>query len=136
LEGGESSTAACGGLEGGESSTAACGGLEGGESSTAACGGLEGGESSTAACGGLEGGESIIAKAELAIAQPATKATRLIFIMLTPCVFNERCNAGHRGTRAGIGKSDSKSGIPSWCRDNVCLGENPLPAGRFCCSGE
>jgi hypothetical protein len=51
---------------------------------TAACGGLVGGESMTAACGGLVGGESMTAKAELATAQPATKAIRLIFIVITP----------------------------------------------------
>jgi hypothetical protein len=38
----------------------------------------------TAACGGLVGGESMTAKAELATAQPATKAIRLIFIVITP----------------------------------------------------
>jgi hypothetical protein len=55
--------------------------LVGGESITAAWGGLVGGESITAAWGGLVGGESVNAKAELATAQPATKATRLSFIM-------------------------------------------------------
>jgi hypothetical protein len=60
--------------------------LVGGESITAACGGLVGGESITAACGGLVGGESITAKAELATAQPATKATRLTFMIIAPSV--------------------------------------------------
>jgi hypothetical protein len=79
-------TATCGGAEGGESRTAACGGAEGGESMTAACGGAEGGESMTAACGGADGGESVRAKAELATAQPATKAIRLTFIVFTPVI--------------------------------------------------
>ncbi len=46
----------------------------------ATCGGLVGGMSMAATCGGLVGGMSIMAKAELATAQPATKATRLTFI--------------------------------------------------------
>ncbi|HXA36573.1 MAG TPA: hypothetical protein VNW26_09595 [Steroidobacteraceae bacterium] len=75
-----------GGLDGGESITATFGGLDGGESVTATFGGLDGGESVTATFGGLDGGESINAKAELATAQPATKATRLTFIMITPSV--------------------------------------------------
>src|ERR1700730_17995979 len=73
-----------GGLDGGESITATWGGLDGGESITAAWGGLDGGESITAAWGGLDGGESMTANAEPAIAQPATKATRLTFIMIPP----------------------------------------------------
>jgi hypothetical protein len=64
--------------------TTACGGLAGGVSMTTACGGLAGGVSMTAACGGLAGGVSITAKAELATAQPATKATKLIFIVIPP----------------------------------------------------
>ena len=79
-------TAACGGLDGGVSITAACGGLDGGVSITAACGGLDGGGAITAACGGLDGGVSVNAKAEPATAQPATKAIRLIFIMIAPNV--------------------------------------------------
>ena len=35
-------------------------------------------------CGGAVGGESVSAKAELATAQPATKAIRLTFIVFTP----------------------------------------------------
>jgi hypothetical protein len=84
LVGGESITAARGGLVGGESITAARGGLVGGESITAVRGGLVGGESITAARGGLVGGESVNARAEPATAQPATKAIRLTFIMFTP----------------------------------------------------
>ena len=60
----------------------------GGESITATRGGKVGGESITAACGGYVGGESVKAKAELATAQPATKATRLIFIMIAPSVLS------------------------------------------------
>src|SRR5260221_442504 len=37
-----------------------------------------------AMCGGAVGGESVSAKAELATAQPATKAIRLTFIVFTP----------------------------------------------------
>ena len=84
LDGGESITVARGGLDGGESITVARGGLDGGESITVLRGGLDGGESITVARGGLDGGESIMAKAEPAIAQPATKATRLTFIMIPP----------------------------------------------------
>jgi hypothetical protein len=58
--------------------------LDGGESITATCGGLDGGESITATCGGLDGGESVNANAELATAQPATKAITLTFIMIAP----------------------------------------------------
>jgi hypothetical protein len=50
------------------------------ESSTRARGGIVGMESSTRARGGIVGMESVRAKAELATAQPATKAIRLIFI--------------------------------------------------------
>jgi hypothetical protein len=82
--GGESSTATCGGFMGGESITATWGGFMGGESVAAICGGFMGGESITATCGGFMGGESVIAIAELAIAQPATKAIRLIFMLFTP----------------------------------------------------
>ncbi|GAC1669854.1 MAG: hypothetical protein NVS9B2_15180 [Steroidobacteraceae bacterium] len=59
------------------------------------CGGLVGGESITAACGGFVGGESVNAKAELATAQPATKATRLTFIMIAPSVLSnvETCRS-------------------------------------------
>jgi hypothetical protein len=84
FDGGESITATCGGFDGGESITATCGGFDGGESITATCGGFDGGESITAACGGFDGGESIIANAELATAQPATKAITLTFIMNAP----------------------------------------------------
>jgi hypothetical protein len=77
-------TTACGGLDGGVSMTTACGGLDGGVSMTMACGGLDGGVSMTTACGGLDGGVSIAAKAEPATAQAATKANRLIFIVITP----------------------------------------------------
>jgi hypothetical protein len=77
-------TATCGGADGGESMTVACGGADGGESMTVACGGADGGESMTVACGGADGGESVSAKAELATAQPATKAIRLTFIVFTP----------------------------------------------------
>ena len=48
------------------------------------CGGAVGGESITPMCGGAVGGESASAKAELATAQPATKAIRLTFIVFTP----------------------------------------------------
>jgi hypothetical protein len=50
----------------------------------ALCGGVMGGLSIKATCGGVIGGLSNIAKAELAIAQPAIKATRLTFIMNAP----------------------------------------------------
>jgi hypothetical protein len=63
---------------------ALCGGTMGGLSIKAACGGTMGGLSANAACGGTIGGLSNIAKAELAIAQPAIKATRLTFIMNAP----------------------------------------------------
>jgi hypothetical protein len=53
---------------------------------TATCGGADGGESMTVACGGADGGESVRAKAELATAQPATKAIRLTFIVFTPVI--------------------------------------------------
>jgi hypothetical protein len=71
-------------MDGGESITAARGGMDGGESITATRGGMDGGESVTATRGGMDGGESTIANAELATAQPATKANRLSFIMFTP----------------------------------------------------
>jgi hypothetical protein len=67
-----------------ESSTRARGGMVGMESSTRARGGMVGMESSTRARGGMVGMESVRAKAELATAQPATKAIRLIFITITP----------------------------------------------------
>jgi hypothetical protein len=66
--------------------TIARGGCDGGESMTIARGGCDGGESMTIARGGCDGGESVSAKAELATAQPATKATRLSFIMSAPSV--------------------------------------------------
>jgi hypothetical protein len=50
-------------------------------SRAAACGGITGGISRAKACGGITGGISKPAKAELATAQPATKAIRLTFIM-------------------------------------------------------
>jgi hypothetical protein len=75
---------ACGGAEGTESMRDACGGAEGTESIRDACGGAEGTESIRDACGGAEGTESVNAKAELATAQPATKAIKLIFIMISP----------------------------------------------------
>jgi hypothetical protein len=84
VDGGESITVACGGVDGGESITVTCGGVDGGESITVTCGGVDGGESITVACGGVDGGESVNAKAELATAQPAIKATRLTFITFTP----------------------------------------------------
>ena len=71
-------------MDGGESITVTCGGVDGGESITVTCGGVDGGESITVACGGVDGGESVNAKAELATAQPAIKATRLTFITFTP----------------------------------------------------
>ena len=67
-----------GGLVGIESN--ARGGLVGMESRVR--GGLVGMESN--ARGGLVGIESVKAKAELATAQPATKAIRLTFIVITP----------------------------------------------------
>ena len=63
---------------------ALCGGVMGGLSIKATCGGVMGGLSIKATCGGVIGGLSNIAKAELAIAQPAIKATRLTFIMNAP----------------------------------------------------
>jgi hypothetical protein len=56
----------------------------GGESIAATWGGFMGGESVAATWGGFMGGESVMAKAELAIAQPATKAIRLTFMLFTP----------------------------------------------------
>src|SRR3984957_11021393 len=82
--GGESIMAVRGGFAGGESIMAVRGGFAGGESVTAVRGGFAGGESITAVRGGFAGGESVKAKAELATAQPATKATRLTFIMIAP----------------------------------------------------
>jgi hypothetical protein len=58
------------------------GGMVGEESNTR--GGMVGEESITRARGGMVGEESVRAKAELATAQPATKAIRLIFIVNTP----------------------------------------------------
>jgi hypothetical protein len=87
--GGVSITAACGGVVWGVSITAACGGVVGGVSITAACGGVVGGVSITAACGGVVWGVSITAKAELATAQPATKAIRLTFMTIAPSVLFE-----------------------------------------------
>jgi hypothetical protein len=66
------------------SKEAICGGTVGGMSKEARCGGTVGGMSNEARCGGTVGGMSNVAKAELATAQPATKAIRLTFIM-TPC---------------------------------------------------
>jgi hypothetical protein len=71
-------------VEGGLSSAARFGGVEGGLSSAAKFGGVDGGLSSAAKFGGVEGGLSSAARAELAIAQPATKATKLIFILMLP----------------------------------------------------
>jgi hypothetical protein len=82
--GGMSNADACGGRTGGISNADACGGRTGGISNAATCGGRTGGMSSTAACGGRTGGISKAPKAELATAQPATKATRLTFIMNAP----------------------------------------------------
>jgi predicted lipid-binding transport protein (Tim44 family) len=73
-----------GGVMGGLSIMATCGGVMGGLSIMATCGGVMGGLSIKATCGGVIGGLSNIAKAELAIAQPAIKATRLTFIMNAP----------------------------------------------------
>src|ERR1700731_1720440 len=95
------------------SSTVACGGLDGMLSSTVACGGLEGMLSITVACGGLDGMLSIMAKAELATAQPATKATRLTFIMNTPCVINRRDSADHLFIVVCPSKGAVATGIPS-----------------------
>jgi hypothetical protein len=82
--GGLSIMATCGGVMGGLSIKATCGGVMGGLSIEATCGGVMGGLSIKATCGGVIGGLSNIAKAELAIAQPAIKATRLTFIMNAP----------------------------------------------------
>jgi hypothetical protein len=82
--GGESVAATRGGFMGGESVAATRGGFIGGESVAATRGGFIGGESVAATRGGFIGGESVIAKAELAIAQPATKAIRLTFMLFTP----------------------------------------------------
>jgi len=84
MVGTESMTRARGGMVGTESSTRARGGMVGTESSTRARGGMVGTESMTRARGGMVGTESVRAKAELATAQPASKAIRLIFIMITP----------------------------------------------------
>jgi hypothetical protein len=82
--GGLSIMATCGGVMGGLSIMATCGGVMGGLSIMATCGGVMGGLSIMATCGGVMGGLSNIAKAELAIAQPVIKATRLTFIMNAP----------------------------------------------------
>src|SRR5450631_1898046 len=78
--GGKSNAAAWGGRVGGRSNAPAWGGRVGGKSNAPAWGGRVGGKSSTVACGGSVGGKSKAAKAELATAQPATKAIRLTFI--------------------------------------------------------
>jgi hypothetical protein len=100
----------------------------GGESITAACGGVVGGESITAACGGVVGGESITAKAELANAQPATKATRLSFMAIAPSVFVKKpFNTGCRGMETCTGKGDKTGQIPSPGDTIVRLGETLNP---------
>ena len=48
-----------------------------------ACGGLVGTASLKDACGGLVGTASVNAKAELATTQPAIKAIKLVFIMIS-----------------------------------------------------
>jgi hypothetical protein len=124
VRGGESITAMRGGVKGGESITAMRGGVRGGESITAMRGGVRGGESITAMRGGVKGGESVNAKAELAIAQPATKAIRLTFIMFTPSELLIGADAGRRDTAPCIDKSDATPRIPSQGCDDVCLREN------------
>jgi hypothetical protein len=107
-------TVACGGLDGGVSMTVACGGLDGGVSMTVACGGLDGGVSMTMACGGLDGGVSITAKAGLAIAQPASKATRLIFIVIySTWIVDGRYKTDRLVTAAHNNKGDNPHRIPS-----------------------
>jgi hypothetical protein len=88
MVGGESITIARGGMVGGESITIARGGMVGGESITIARGGMVGGESATIARGGMVGGESVNAIAELATAQPANKAIKLTFIVISPIMFS------------------------------------------------
>jgi hypothetical protein len=58
--------------------------VDGTESISDACGGTDGTESISNACGGTDGTESVNAKAELATAQPATKAIKLIFMTISP----------------------------------------------------
>ena len=57
--------------------------MDGTESISDACGGTDGTESISNACGGTDGTESVNAKAELATTQPAIKAIKLIFIMIS-----------------------------------------------------
>jgi hypothetical protein len=84
VDGTESISDACGGTDGTESISDACGGTDGTESISDACGGTDGTESISDACGGTDGTESVNAKAELATAQPATKAIKLIFMTISP----------------------------------------------------
>jgi hypothetical protein len=103
-----------GGFDGGESITVLFGGFDGGESRTAAYfGGFDGGESITVLFGGFDGGESISAKAELATAQPAIKATRLSFIMIAPggMFTGTSMQSAHEGQAAMV-KATVRPGSP------------------------
>lgn len=60
---------------------------------------MDGWESSTEARGGMDGWESDNAKAELATAQPATKATRLIFMVISPDILLISANSDRRSRR-------------------------------------
>ena len=80
----ESRRDARGGVVGIESRRDARGGVVGIESRRDARGGVVGIESCRDARGGVVGIESVNAKAELATAQPATKAIKLIFMMTSP----------------------------------------------------
>jgi hypothetical protein len=70
------------------------------ESRREARGGVVGIESRREARGGVVGIESVNAKAELATAQPATKATKLIFMVFSPInLLKKHDNAGRRTSR-------------------------------------
>ena len=119
--------ALCGGVMGGLSMSAACGGVMGGLSMSAACGGVMGGLSIRAACGGVIGGLSNIAKAELAIAQPAIKATRLTFMIYAP-IF--QLLKGHRQDMPARCPHRYKRHLwmfPLILDCDICLGENLNP---------
>jgi hypothetical protein len=72
---------------------------------------VPGGVSSIATFGGVPGGVSRAAKAELATAQEATKAIRLIFITCSN-VESEKDAQNARFRR----KSDVRARFPSWKR--------------------
>ncbi len=109
----ESIKEACGGVVGTESIKDACGGVVGTESIKEACGGVVGTESIKEACGGVVGTESVSAKAELATAQPATKAIKLNFIMISPIdLLTSTTNWGHQTRRPSVVTATPRGKFP------------------------